>query len=392
MESDDRNPPRPEPLRIRRAFQLLLEDGYIDGWREINHPKIQFTYWQDNEYCSASRIDRIYVKANLFHLTAFWEITDKPPFTDHTGVAMTIHPGGATEKGPGLWRFPSDLLADKAISLEISLWLAQTFRPILAQSKTLPDTTLMMEHRDKQLTKDLHQAWANLCEFLKKLTLRNKRQRSAISKKINKALTYWDSKKRTPKAAKRIRQILLRKAAWDEAVRNRAIIAQQHKWTSTGHAMSREFWNLPKQKTKHMIPRLQDCNRKIWSKKEALLRITAKFYEQLYSKRDVDKKLTNKLLSVVDAPDMPISAGKIMPNEVTEAISKLDLGRAPGPDGIPHEFFIWMCSPERKDGLCGEEATQILCLWTNLSLFSNIDIPPSIKESTICRFAGSGKP
>ena len=392
LESNDRNPPRQESPRIRQAFQLLLEDGYVDGWREANHPKRQFTYWQDNEYNSSSRIDRIYVKANLFHLTAFWEITDKPPFTDHAGVTVTIHPGGAIEKGPGLWKFPPDLLADKAISLEISLWLAQTFTPILSKSQTGTETDLAMEHRDTQLTRDLHQAWIDLREFLEQLTLRTKRRKSAKSKRINKALTYWDSKKRSPKAAKRIRQILIRKTAWDEAVRDRAIIAQQQRWISIGHATSKEFWDLPKQKTKNMIPRLQDHKNKICSMKEALLNIAAKFYEQLYSKRDTDKQLTSKLLSVIDAPPVPIPDGKIMPDEVTKAISKLDIGRAPGPDGIPHEFFIWMCSPEREGGLSGIEATQTLCLWANLSLFSEITIPPSIKESTISIMYKKGDP
>ncbi|KAI5790422.1 hypothetical protein FPQ18DRAFT_236671, partial [Pyronema domesticum] len=111
QELYDRTPSRSEDSRVLNALTEGIQNGrLIDGWRESNPDKRQYTYWSNNELLSASRLDRIYVTQRVFQKCLKWEIISTPGWTDHQAVSVEYCPRDQIEIGTGQWYMNVHLL------------------------------------------------------------------------------------------------------------------------------------------------------------------------------------------------------------------------------------------------------------------------------------------
>ncbi|KAF5331228.1 hypothetical protein D9611_013068 [Ephemerocybe angulata] len=112
----DREPPNACRANTAAAFASLCEKlRLIDGWRRENPNLTRFTWHSKatvgQQVGCRSRIDRIYVKENLWDDTREWGIkVDQPMYSDHELVQMTLYDMTAPFIGKGRWEIPSFLL------------------------------------------------------------------------------------------------------------------------------------------------------------------------------------------------------------------------------------------------------------------------------------------
>ena len=110
------------------------------------------------------------------------------------------------------------------------------------------------------------------------------------------------------------------------------------------------------------------------------------FYTQLYSSQsDGDEAKTNAFLDPLPIPTIPPDMAKKLEAPITEAeiivaISAMQSGKSPGPDGFPAEFY------KRFSALLSPQLAIVLS--ESLRLGS---LPPSLNEACITLIAKKGK-
>ena len=94
-----------ELTKLKNEFQL------IDIWRHRNPTKTQCT-WFSHQHNIQSRLDRFYVTKSLQPYT--YAVGISPcSLSDHDGISLDIDLPSETKRGPGYWKFNSELLKDE---------------------------------------------------------------------------------------------------------------------------------------------------------------------------------------------------------------------------------------------------------------------------------------
>jgi hypothetical protein len=114
----DRLPAHPDNKTATDAFdEMKAYLGLVDGFRETYPAARAYTYIQpQNLGGSQSRIDRIYVKRDLYEETFEWDIQAVGINTDHRMVAMKISTADAPTIGHGRWVWPAHIIRDRVLA------------------------------------------------------------------------------------------------------------------------------------------------------------------------------------------------------------------------------------------------------------------------------------
>ncbi|KAJ7200069.1 hypothetical protein B0H12DRAFT_1000674, partial [Mycena haematopus] len=113
----DRNHARADNNGPVNTFDdLKIYFSMMDGWRETYPTTRDYTYHQTEAQGGAqSRLDRIYVKRNIFEHSFEWEIQTVGIKTDHRMVSMRLTTEDAPTIGHGRWVWPTHLNYDKVL-------------------------------------------------------------------------------------------------------------------------------------------------------------------------------------------------------------------------------------------------------------------------------------
>ena len=104
-----------DPPNAQQALSnLMVETNQTDGWRRRNPKKRGYTYFGRGE----SRIDRIYVKEDLYPWCKDWRIEHPGLETDHHLVSVNVTSENMPYLGKGRWMIPIGLLRDKHLKKE----------------------------------------------------------------------------------------------------------------------------------------------------------------------------------------------------------------------------------------------------------------------------------
>lgn len=77
--------------------------SFVDGWREQNPAAFGASHLSDNEYASASRIDRMYASRAIYPRCYQWIISEFLDLSDHNVVAVEYCPRDRIRVGKGEW-------------------------------------------------------------------------------------------------------------------------------------------------------------------------------------------------------------------------------------------------------------------------------------------------
>ncbi|KAJ7083533.1 Endonuclease/exonuclease/phosphatase, partial [Mycena epipterygia] len=137
----DRLPSHADSNSAVEAFEdLKAYLRLVDGWRETHPTTRAYTFLQPITLGGAmSRIDRIYIKEDLFEDTFEWDIQAVGIETDHRMVSVRLTTEEAPTIGHGRWVWPAHIVRDKevvAFILEEGLKLQETLEQV-AQSEAV---------------------------------------------------------------------------------------------------------------------------------------------------------------------------------------------------------------------------------------------------------------
>jgi exonuclease III len=114
----DRLPSHPDNNNAVSALdELKTYLGLIDGWRETYPTTCAYTFHQAEAQGGAqSRIDRFYVKRDLFEHTFEWEMQSVGIETDHRMITARLTTAKAPTVGHGRWVWPAHIIRDKNLT------------------------------------------------------------------------------------------------------------------------------------------------------------------------------------------------------------------------------------------------------------------------------------
>lgn len=269
QELYDRTPSRSEDSRVLNALTEGIQNGrLIDGWRESNPDKRQYTYWSNNELLSASRLDRIYVTQRVFQKCLKWEIISTPGWTDHQAVSVEYCPRDQIEIGTGQWYMNVHLLKHQVMKESLS-GVLQTELSKLAKllgtpdeggyRSPLPESARQVIEQFDYLLEQIHTKAKQIQEDLSK-------KRNKIQKNFERRINHLDNLDRTPGRARKLKGLKIRLEALQEVTARRKTLLAKAKWIEMGAHRHANFWNLGKTPVEdRKIQGLQNAEGKIRS-------------------------------------------------------------------------------------------------------------------------------
>lgn len=309
---------------FRSAFNLF------DVWRK-KHPSVCEMSWFNSDFSIGSRLDKFFISANLFDYAEMCEIAPCC-FSDHDYVNLSFDFHNLSPRGPGLWKLNASLLDDGSFCQFVSgrIWDLFECKSFFSSIRSWWDFFKESLRRE-------------IIAFSKEKRRRSSRDRVRLTNKLillKRDLLQGDSVNSAEISALESELLALNARFLDGAkVRSRA------RWLEEGEKPSRFFFQLERERMeKSFVKSIFNSEGVEVFGREEIEEAHCQFYSALFTAEPVDPDCSAHLLSGVRAslsqPDRDSCEGIISLAELTESLRSLNLGKAPGPDGLTVEFFL----------------------------------------------------
>ena len=298
-------------------------NNLADVWR-IKHPNDRVYTWHNQSFSMRSRLDRWYIPESFTndtqaHIRAC-------PFSDHSAAEITLNQIARRKRGPGFWKLNVSLLEDNLYKRETIAFL--TFWK--TQKTIFPELT----------------DWWDQCKAeLKKIAIRHSIRISKTRKQTELSLLKQLSQLKADNspdvvAIQRIEEQL---NTIVEMRTKGAQIRSRAKWIEEGEKPTKYFFQLEKKKQpKNTIRKLTTANGDLTSDIE-ILEETRLFYQNLYNRVETDRQeqdfFLHQITSTLSNSEKISCEGPVTEIELDRAQQKANSNKAPGPDGLPIEFY-----------------------------------------------------
>jgi ribonuclease HI/exonuclease III len=337
-DSLDRQPPREDDHNVLIALDNLKHKlKLVDGWR-LQHPtdlKYSLTHVSNN---TLARIDRIYVTKTQELFTNEWKIDSSASLSDHDFVSVKLLKQHEPEQGPGLARFPIDVLDYPPFALPC-------LKALVTAQQKIKDHTLP----NKQDT------WQELQKEILALGLKYQKQRktqqSAPIRELERDISrILNQIKRHNQVPKNLQLLKKKKAELHNLLASRAKaceIRAKARYDMEGDCCSATFLRSQKPHIEHEpIIALLDVNQNIETDSKKMADIAANYHTKQQAapeltddrKRAIEKLLTTQLMTL-DPTQQQEMAQPISTEEIRTELMNTKNGKSPGPSGIPYEFW-----------------------------------------------------
>ena len=326
---------QPEMQKFTEALEGV-GGTLVDGWREQNPQTAAFTYFREGK--PISRLDRIYVRSDWMRDTEGWDIQATGLRTDHHAVCMRLRLPSNVERGPGRWRLDPNLLKTRRI------------RDMCTDAlHDLPGRDPISE-------------WATF-----KICARDALQREAKAlKKANNSLRVriarrrkklWNRRvpgRKNPALEKRLAAVTVQEQCLEEWHYKSYSYNALAKHMLLDEKPTKWFFSKARYESNLSIEGLKDGHGDLHTTPDGILRAAAGFYEELYAQKPSDKEAADHVLGCIRTKISPeqaeVMTRDISVAEVRGAIRRAALGKSPGPDGLPVEFYRSLLQNRRKKG------------------------------------------
>ena len=320
------------PSAMSRAFSLFMEQhGYVDPWR-FNNPSAREYSFFSNVHQSFSRIDYFFMDKTLLPavLSSDYQaivVSDHAPLT--LDLAFAIPKGD-----PPQWRLNSLLLSDQTFcdnmttSMDVFLATNQTD----SISHSLLWETLKAFIRGKIISFSAH---------------KNRTLKAEIDDLTNSILdldrTY--SANPSPELYKKRLDLQNKFNLLSTRKAEKLLLHNRGTLYEYGDKASRLLAHQLKQKAaSRLIPQIQNQTGNLLSDPSDINLAFKSFYSALYQSELPDETDINTFFENLEIPSVNQEDAQRLDNpieleEIIRAISSMQSGKAPGPDGFPTEFF-----------------------------------------------------
>lgn len=358
----DRNPHRKEDVRVIEAIRgLTVVRGLIDGWRETHENELQYTYTGTGRLMSSSRIDRIYCTTSLFSKSEGWKIHNKPLFTDHSAVSVSLSPTAQIKMGRGQWRMnvkrfdhprfrePVVAALKSGISKISALWVksGETFDPVLATS---PQETIAL----------FDSMMVEVAAVAKKAQQGIAKAVGSCIRKCQRKVRFLEGQRRSKKTLHKLRSTKAKLRAFEVKDKEDREVLLKAKSISVGPEDA-EFWIEKGAVMEDRAVRgLRRPDGKVTRKPKKILKVAKDFYADLFSKVKTIPESQESLLARLPSGNFAGTEGALSVQEVLQAITGWAAGRMPGLDGVPQDFYKRFLAV-KKGGFFFLDAAAVVC-------------------------------
>ena len=311
------------------AEQFCLKDV----WRSQNPTKREYT-WRRLVPLQQSRIDYVFASETVFCNFEVRSFIEAGIESDHSISAITVTSRNR-RRGPGLYRFNNELLADSEF-VELTkqeIWQAEKREGLYSgdiddgvrMELLLSNIRVVSIRRSKHIAAEMREEEHRLLQEVTEC------ERDLKSLDENQKAFYERSRQK-------LDEIKTKRA-------KRAIIASGARWVEDGEKSTAYFFNRAKQlSAQKSITELRENGLEIKDDKE-ILEYCAKHYEKVFTPEGVDSTLMNQFLSCEEIPKLTNEEkeqceGPISREECTAALAKMNRNKAPGVSGFTPEFFL----------------------------------------------------
>ena len=307
-----------------------------DIWRKKHQNDKEFT-WNDKDYSQRSRLDRWYIPS---------ELSDKSqtnitacPYSDHSAVELKIIATRPRRRGRGFWKMNVSTLKDKNYQQ-----MMRAFLIYWRLTKTKYNNSAEWWDAGKTKVKAL-----TIAHCVKKAKAQRTKEYKLSQKLTELKRHIKPDMEAITETERQITEIDTAKARGVQ-IRSRAT------WIEQGERSTKYFFSLEKKKQPNNTIRELETEKETVTNDMDILTTTHRFYQELYSEEnteiDLDQQewLIQQLDKTLDEHEQSLCEGPIATEELRTALQEAKRNKAPGPDGIPTEFYetFWA---ELKDNL-----------------------------------------
>ena len=333
------NPATRKASVIKQIENLCDSHNLCDIWRSTNPNLSRFT-WRNKSLKIQSRLDYFLISKECCALTKKCEILWAPE-SDHSAVSIHLQSEvSAQKKGPGFWKFNTSLLKDETYIAA----LRENLQHFKAKYVDLPDLGLKWDLIKMEMRGFTVQYSKRKAKMLrdKEISLQKKvnlPQAQAEENPHNKNITHELEVEKS-----RLKKIM--------TYRTKGVILRSKvRWHEDGERNTKYFYALEKRNyTNKVITRLKIAENVYTEDQFNILDKEKCFYESLYKSKNIDaEKFKNspffnpENITPLNEDEWVSCEGQITSEECYNALKDFKVGKTPGTDGFPAEFyrFFW---------------------------------------------------
>jgi len=326
----DRNNEEPDSVSASYLKSVLVQNDFIDVWREKNNTLKQYTWTRVSQgRISAARLDRIYIKRKENNRVMECKIVPCC-VSDHHFITVNIALTNQKCKSP-YWKFNVALLKDQDFVEKFELFWSEW----VSQKDDFESLIQWWEIGKTQI-----RVFCQQYTFLS--TRKIKQQIAEIEQeifKITSGMIQHSDPSFDGKLAEKKQDLetLLQVRAKGALIRSRFMSIHDM------DAPTAYFFNLEKvfKKQNEMYCLTTPDGLKTCDSRK-MRKIAVDFYSELYKKEDTDNGCTLQLLQQL--PTITEEQSRTLDSalsfqELTEAVTQMSTGRSPGIDGLPVDFY-----------------------------------------------------
>lgn len=370
----DRKPPPKRLLKTTNGLRDMCEGlGLVDIWRVHNPTINDFTFYS-HPHNVFSRIDYFFLSHALVPSTTSCNI-GSILLSDHAHVTLTIIPFIKSNRTPR-WRLNSSLLQNASfkeyLRNEIKFFIE-------TNSVSSPSAGILWETFKAFIRGHIIQH----ASFKKRITM-------AKQADLEKQIAAMEVEFKQDMSSNNLRKLAKLKYDYNSIMTQKAEFAlfrARQKYFEEGEKAGRMLSRFIKiRESACIIPAITDGNGQLHYNTKAINDVFRSFYKNLYSSEckvgegEVVSFLSGLNLPTISGEQCELLESPITAEEITQVITNLPNGKAPGLDGFTSEFYKAYVN----------ELTPLLLDMYEESLGKGV-LPPTLNESLITLILKKGK-
>lgn len=358
LKASDRRT-NPEGVKLDKTSivlnELVIDFRLLDVLKVVKPSEDVYT-WVSDDGTKASRIDFIFSSSSVQ-----WDKCDVVPvfFTDHCMVTARMEVEGVCEVGKGVWKLNVELLEDER--------LGRKFKHRYEEWQTVKD-----------MYGSVSEWWECVKERIKKFFMAEGKIRAAKGRKRINGLQcrlehLFKLQKQGFPVNDDIKEIKSKLKELFEKRCKAVMFRSKVQYIEENEKCTRFFYKKIVDKKKAMTG-LKDEDGNIKKDTKRMIEVVEDFYSTLYKEKNIEENVMDEFLEELDCE---VDGGESLKKpldlkEVTEAMKSFKLGKAPGRDGLPREFYSKFWEVVGPD---------ILMVYNEIIAVG--EMPPSFREGII---------
>ena len=301
-----------------------------DIWRYLHPDSSGFT-WTKSDGSLASRIDLCGVPYVWVPSVSSCLVTPCP-FSDHCALLLSLSVPDVVPPGPGLWKLNTSILSED----DYFTLIATAWRDWCSSVPRFPSLTKWWE-KGKSLIKGL------TIQFCCEKSCACSCNRDLLVRLVEHLKTKFDGG--SSSCVGPYHSAMAELAKLDLEAARGAQVSSRARWAEEGETSSAYFFRLEKKcGADHWISAIKLEDGTIVSSPADLCSAFAEFYTSLFAATPTDPGIRDSLLGNISSSLSPdeaaICKGHLSPAECLAALQGMPRRKAPGPDGLPMEFYL----------------------------------------------------